>query len=316
MDLLTNAVESIQLGVEDFRRGSRPRLLSAVRNIHAGILLLYKEALRRMSPVDSEEVLLKSKVVPKRDGTGIIKFVGEGKKTVDVQQIKERFAHLGIATEWKRFDKITNIRNTIEHYYPKADQKALRGVIADAFIIARAFVATQLGANPRELLGENTWQTMLGVEEIYAAERKMCDEALNTVDWDSAALENGIRELTCPECGSDLLRPEGGSTQYNEITLCCRACGSEESPEQFVPKAIQASLAHDMHLAYADGAEIPYTTCPECGEEAYVMEEERCALCGEQAEHECAMCGNTILPEELVLSPYCGWCSHMMSKDD
>jgi len=50
VDLLTNAVESIQIGVEDYQAGSPPRLLSAVRNIQAGILLLYKEALRRESP--------------------------------------------------------------------------------------------------------------------------------------------------------------------------------------------------------------------------------------------------------------------------
>ena len=31
----------------------------------------------------------------------------EGKKTVDVQQIKERFAALGISTDWTRFDRIT-----------------------------------------------------------------------------------------------------------------------------------------------------------------------------------------------------------------
>jgi hypothetical protein len=57
VDLLTNAIESIQLGVEDYRAGTRPRLLSAVRNIHAGILLLYKEKLRRLSSTDSNNVL-------------------------------------------------------------------------------------------------------------------------------------------------------------------------------------------------------------------------------------------------------------------
>ncbi|PYU23337.1 MAG: hypothetical protein DMG30_11925 [Acidobacteria bacterium] len=50
MNVLTNAIESIQVGVEDYQLGTRPRLLSAVRNIHAGILLLFKEALREVSP--------------------------------------------------------------------------------------------------------------------------------------------------------------------------------------------------------------------------------------------------------------------------
>jgi len=44
IDLLTNATESLQVGVEDYQNGIRLRLLSVVRNIHAGILRLYKEA--------------------------------------------------------------------------------------------------------------------------------------------------------------------------------------------------------------------------------------------------------------------------------
>ena len=47
---LANAIESIQVGIEDWQTGTHPRLLSAVRNIHAGILLLFKEALLRQSP--------------------------------------------------------------------------------------------------------------------------------------------------------------------------------------------------------------------------------------------------------------------------
>jgi hypothetical protein len=67
MDLLTNAIESSQVGVEDYKSGTRPRLLSAVRNIHAGILLLYKEALLRLSQPDSNDVLIMSKIVPSLD---------------------------------------------------------------------------------------------------------------------------------------------------------------------------------------------------------------------------------------------------------
>ena len=91
MDLLGNAIESIRLGVEDFQAGTHPRLMSAVRNIHAGVLLLYKEALRRLSPGDSAEVLVKAKIVPSRDGAGNVVFVGKGTKTADTQQIRERF---------------------------------------------------------------------------------------------------------------------------------------------------------------------------------------------------------------------------------
>jgi hypothetical protein len=100
MDLLTNAVESIQVGVEDYQSGTRPRLLSAVRNIHAGILLLHKEALRRASPRDSGDVLMMARSRPSRDASGNVIFVGVGTKTVDTQQIRERFEDLGIKADW------------------------------------------------------------------------------------------------------------------------------------------------------------------------------------------------------------------------
>ena len=114
MDLLTNASESIQVGVADYGLGSRPRVLSAVRNIHAGILLLYKEALRRKSPPGSNDSLIKAKIEPEPDGSGGVKFVGVGTKTVDSKQIRERFETLGISTDWPRFRKIAGARNDIE----------------------------------------------------------------------------------------------------------------------------------------------------------------------------------------------------------
>lgn len=97
MSLLQNAADSIRLGLEDFDSEDDVRLLSAARNLHAGVLLLYKEKLRRLSPAGSNEVLLKKDIRPALDDRGTVIFVGSGKKTVDVQQIKERFKTLNVA---------------------------------------------------------------------------------------------------------------------------------------------------------------------------------------------------------------------------
>ena len=79
MNLRDNAIGSIKVGVEDAQSGKHERLLSAVRNIHAEILLLSKEALRRLSPPGSNEVLLKETILLKRDAAGAISFEGAGK---------------------------------------------------------------------------------------------------------------------------------------------------------------------------------------------------------------------------------------------
>jgi len=317
MDLLTNAIESIRVGVEDYEKGSHGRLLAAVRGLHAGILLLYKEALRRLSPAGSNEVLIKAKVVPKINAQGNVDFVGDGRKTVDVQQITERFGQLGVVTDWKRFGRIAKTRNDIEHYYPEADKKALQSLVSDAFLLVRDFIATQLKEDPRGLLGDETWQAMLAVSEVYRAERSESENALAAIEWDSAVLAEGVKDLTCDLCGGNLLRPLGDAKNYrDDMALQCRACGTTVDAWNFVPQAVASTLGWERSLSEREGSDAPYTTCPVCGREAYAMDERRCALCGEEAEHTCARCGTQIIAEELVLSPYCGWCDHMMGKDD
>lgn len=314
MDLLTNAIESIRLGVDDYLSDTHPRLLSAVRNIHAGILLLYKEALRRLSPDGSNDVLLMARIVPSRDADGKMHFMGVGKKTVDTQQIRERFDGLGITTDWRRFERIADARNDVEHRYPQLDQKALRGLIADSFLIVRNFLAGELKHDPREELGEETWQAMLEVAEVYQKEKEECATLLAKVKWTSPTLEDGLAELTCSACGSDLLKPVDPTS--GEIVLQCSSCGQDEAPESYVPKAIASALSAASYEAVKDGGETPYVRCPECGEEAYVMEERRCALCEHEAEHSCARCGCEIPAEELDSEPFCGYCAYMMNKDD
>lgn len=317
MNLLHNAVQAIQLGIEDYCSGTHARLLSAVRNIHAGVLLLYKEALRRLSPAGSNEVLIKAKIVPTLDSNGNISFVGKGKKTADVQQIRERFAELGIATDWTRFDRISAARNDVEHHYPQLSQKALDGVIADCFVLVRNFIANELEEKPQELLDDDTWQTMLTVSEVHEVEQAECRRLLENLDWESEALSKGVLALKCSNCGSDLLRPDSLSSKFSYDTeLQCRCCGATEDAESFVPRAIEEALSWAVYLSATDGDETPYVSCPECAQESYVIEERRCALCGHEAEHDCTICGNSIPPEELGSSPLCGWCAHMAAKDD
>ena len=109
MHLLDNAIQSICVGVEDFKTSKPERMLSSVRNIHAGVLLLYKEKLRMLSPIDSNEVLIKEKILPVRSSDGSIKFIGRGKKTVDISQIKERFKNIGVHVDWESFEELSEI---------------------------------------------------------------------------------------------------------------------------------------------------------------------------------------------------------------
>jgi hypothetical protein len=311
MDLLTNATTSIKLGVEDYLTGNSDRMLSAVRNIHAGVLLLYKEALRRRSPENSNDLLVKAQMRPEKDPSGKLIFVGVGKKTVDISQIKERFAGLGIQTNFALLDKITEARNDLEHYIPKHSQAALEGLITNAFMIVRDFVTRELGEDPLQLLGEATWQAMLDVATVYEEERTSCQTARDAVDWKSDALQEGVSELSCRDCGYDLLRP---SEADGEVLLQCSRCGSVEYPDSYVLKAIKSALEDDAYSAMKDGGDDPYADCPECGQETYVMSEHKCALCQTEAQQDCERCGNDIPAGEMMSSPLCGYCQYMSDK--
>lgn len=291
-----------------------PPLLSAVRNIHAGILLLYKVALRRLSPNGSNDVPLMAKISLLRDPNGKVRLVGKGKKTADVHQIRERFEALGPSTDWKRFRQANEVRNSVECLFPHLEQKGLHALISNSFLTIRNFMAEELNDDPRDLLGDETWQATLQVSEVYEKEKEECDRLLDSVKWGSDALEEGITSLSCIVYGSDLLRRIENS--HGEIILSCSSCGEDQQPESYVPKAIAPALRDDAYWATKDGGDTPYVYCPNRSAKTYVVEERRCALCEYEAEHTCQRCGNEIPPEELLSSPFCGWYDYMMNKDD
>src|SRR5262249_51048150 len=156
-------------------------------------------------------------------------------------------------------DRITNVRNEVEHYYTKTSKKALQGLVADAFVLVRNFLSTQLQEDPLTSLGEETWQSMLAVAEVHEAERNECKQALESFPWGSGALQQGVLQLTCGSCSSDLIRPSNGEKKFHyDMTLECRACGDTTAAHHFVPEAVKLSLAHEMYLSHTDGNETPY----------------------------------------------------------
>ena len=151
---------------------------------------------------------------------------------------------------------------------------------------------------------------MLEVSEVYEKERKKCLEKIQRIDWISPTLEKGITDISCVMCDSDLLIPTVITTDLQDIKLECISCGAKEKATGFIARAVQTALGFESYKSYVDGLDYPYGTCPECNSESYVMEEKRCACCGEEANEFCDVCGEKILPSEMMCSPLCGRCAH------
>lgn len=318
--ILTNAIDSIQLGLEDYRNNDSRRALSAVRNISAGILLLFKEKLRQLSPANSDEVLIKNNIFPYQDTDGNVIFKGKGNKTVDVQQIKDRFKSLDIEVNWKPFDDVINLRNNIEHYYTDKAPAVINEIVSKSFLIIRDFCEDHLQEDLVDLLGEQSWSIFLEVEEFYQNEKKVCQESFSRIDWGFDTLKGIAKDIQCPKCQSELIMSNGVHTYIPSyaMPLSCKACFHEFDFEDSLEEYISEAFAHDNYLAVADGGDNPYDDCPECYKSTYVFKEEQCLACGYKSKYkECAICSEPLSLEEAYEdNNYCSYHQAAMDKDD
>lgn len=136
MSLLQNAKTSIDLGIEDYKlgvAGDEKRFVSAIRNIYAGIILLLKHKLQRLSPSADPDLLILRDISVVRDRTKRrVVFKGVGSKTIDFHEIQKRFKSLRIKADWKILGEINKVRNDLEHYFSPHTKEQARKTVSDA----------------------------------------------------------------------------------------------------------------------------------------------------------------------------------------
>jgi predicted RNA-binding Zn-ribbon protein involved in translation (DUF1610 family) len=317
VSILKNAIDSIAIGLEDYSssQSDQRRVISSTRNIFAGILLLFKYKLSLLSPSDSDEVLIKQRVLPVLGENDHLEWKGKGSKTVDVQGIKERFESLNIDVDWKRIEKINKFRNDIEHYYSELKHEAIQSLISDCFVIINDFVRNNLNEDPKKLFGGAAWSVLIDVNEVYEREKAECITALQKLKFRDDEILAAFEKYSCDECGSGLIMPSAHENEAANTEYVCQSCGKQFLYEEIVSEALEDHYSWETYLSHTDGGEPPLADCPECGG-PYLFEKGVCASCGYTAEHKCQRCGSAILPEELSTEPFCGYCAHLISKDD
>ncbi len=232
-----------------------------------------------------------------------MRWIGKGKKTVDVQNIKERLESLSISVDWSRLERINRYRNDVEHYFSSLNTQSVQQLISDSFIIIRDFISEYLNKDPKELLGDKAWGVLIEVNEVYEKEKLACVASLETLSYFSEEICDAIKKYSCTECGSGLIYPEMENNEASESSFVCKSCGNIQSYEEIANAAVSECCGS------------PLADCPECGG-VYLYESGVCVSFGHAAEKECQRCGATIISEEMSSSPYCGYCYHVMSKND
>ena len=315
-NLFDNAVQSIQLGIEDYRANDPKRALSAVRNFYAGTLLLAKEILVRQVPDAEAEEILSSRYKPVPDGTGSVKYEPASHRTIDFTELGQRFRDFGLAIDQRALNNLNRIRNDIEHNYTKAPPEKAREAIAEAFpVIVDLF--RQADEDPRVVLG-GSWQVMLDARSFYEKELESCKSTFERVNWRSASMSRA--EIACPECGSHLVaQTDPENTDRESANAECRACGKKIDAERVIEKALRDYFEMESYIAATDGGEPPLHTCPECQADAYVIwdGENGCVWCETKLES-CWRCGISLTPQNVSpdSNDTCDYCYHTMSKDN
>lgn len=315
MSILKNAVESIQVGVEDFNSDDERRSVSAMRNVAAGLLLLFKAKLCMLSPDYDKELLIKKDLAPAHDESGNLILRSKGKKTADVAQIRERLTNMKVDVDWKRVEKITILRNEIEHYYAAATPDAVREVIAESFLLIRDFLQLELGEDPQTLLGDECWQVLLNTSEVYSAEEKTCKESLAKINWKYSTVERAIGHLRCSNCGSSLIEAHREGSQYLNILLRCKSCDHQFLFEDAIEDCVGQLFGDTAHMSIKEGGDSPYGTCPHCDRETYVLSEGVCVACEEELEYtECVRCSASLSLDEQDNDGLCSYCKYVQEK--
>lgn len=311
--LFDNAIQSLQLGVQDYESNDPRRPLSAVRNFFAGTLLLAKEVLVRAAPKADPKEVLAATFKPVPDATGGVDLT-PSTRTIDFNEIGQRFTAFGLKIDQAALRDLYRIRNDIEHLFTQANRKTVREAIAKAFpVVVDLFRLAD--EDPRAALGA-AWPVMLDVKSVYDRELKECQASFAKVDWQSTSMSDA--EISCPVCQSQLvMQNDPENKHYHDADAQCRSCGTELSAEQVVVTALERHFEYDSYLAATDGGVPGLYKCNECLANAYVRAE-GCVWCHSSLDNKCARCQTPLTPENVAWdnNSLCSYCDHVMSKDD
>lgn len=314
--LYDNAIQSIQLGLEDYKSDDKKRQMSAVRNYYAGLLLLAKYVLTRAAPETDAMLLLSARVKPVPDGNDGVKFERDGEATIDFETIGRRFKDFDLHIDQSALRALSKYRNYIEHSFINEGPEQVREIIAKAFPVALDLFRLA-NVEPRAALG-TTWDIMLEVQEVFQKELSACEETFSGIESPLGTLAED--SFSCPECGSRLVKQtESWNTDIASISAYCRACGADFDAERAVVQALKTRYEWDNYVAMTDGDDTALSECPECGNVAYIQygEINGCEWCGMSLD-ECVGCGVRLTPQITSVnnSSFCDYCYHITSKDD
>lgn len=323
--VLTNAVHSIKLGVEDYQlstsaNGNPIRAISAARNLFAGVLLLFKykiATLARSSEHAASLIYKPHKFKPHTTAEGAIEWKPEFERnnTIDTATIEQYFNGLGISTDWAIVRSLQRCRNDLEHLHPKHPVEDINKFLLDLFPLLMDFITNEIEENPATLLGE-TWEVML---QNHAFFRRNFDEAW--AKWRALGLLDVTLDLfktcQCANCGSPLLEPhrddiqEGWRYDDPEFRYRCIACNNSDSLIKLLEDELKLAKENPFD------EEPVIVECDACGHIMFDLQDGSCHLCAYQYRvPRCSGCDHLLEGYEAENGTLCDRCAEYAHYND
>lgn len=305
MTILQNAIDSIQLGIEDYEliKENPKRLISCTRNLFSGILLLFKYYLYTVNP-DLIYIPLKSKEKGR-------------KKTLDFKQLKDKLDESQVLIEWGELEKIQKIRNDIEHKYSDENPLIILGLVAVSYNVINDFVRKYLQRDPIEIFGEEIWSILIEVDRVYQIERNQCINDLDSNTYYNFKILELIKQSNCSECGFDVIKPLKNNTNSHQIEYRCLSCFKETDYHELIVSAIEQEVDYQQRRdsMFGDSLNEVFCTCPSCWTNAYSIESCFCFSCQYQAKQICDVCESSLTGDEISFqSKFCSACRNRYEK--
>ena len=320
-EILNNAVSSIQLGVEDFvisrdSPGKTNRAISAVRNIYAGVLLLFKYKIASLAKTPEQAqalIYMPLSILPSITSTGEITWspTPHGRDTINTSHIKARLESLGVSHDWNAILPLRDCRNALEHLHPTDPISSIQASISALFPMLSRFITEELGETPAALLGD-AWTTMLATHDFFKECESQIKNEWTAIDYPTSAI-NFLHECCCRACYSSLLGPmqEDVHNQVpidtTDFRLQCIACSQTESAMEFLEENFLA--LHEDSFEQIEPSIVQ--ECSSCMAQMYLITDSTCHWCGhETVWPKCSGCEKPI--EQHVINEggrHCDRCS-------
>lgn len=282
-------------------------------------LLLLKHKLAILSPDGSDAALIRDRLLPVLlpDGTVSVRGASGSRKTVDAAQIEERLRSLGLEVDWPRVRAIVQVRNEIEHYCTTTSVARIHELLADVFVVIRAFIVTQMHEEPVDLLGAATWATLLEVHDVYALEATAVAKALAAVEWGDEGVAHVVPHLRCAACQSELLKPIDPEADRSVLELQCASCGEVHEFADLAEAAAEEAYFADRYLAMTMAANRRSTPVRSAGGTPFLSPARRASRSAlDWTTPHAALCGEALGVDEQDLNGLCSYHFHMAGKDD